>query len=71
MKTITLELPNELAKVFDALPKKRKANAALLAAALAKADSRPIADIFSGIDDRIKKSGVNQEEINRLLDELS
>jgi membrane-bound lytic murein transglycosylase B len=71
MKRVTLELPDKIASIFESLPSTRKANAALLAAAFAQSKQRTTDSLFTEIDERVADSGISEDEINRLLNELS
>lgn len=71
MKTVTLELPDIVASIFESLPSARKANAALLAAAFAQSKQRTTDNLFTEIDERVAASDISEDELNRLLDELS
>ncbi len=70
MKTITLNLPDKLASIFEAMPSVRRTKVALLAAILAQ--SKESTDrLFEKIDERVVKSGASDKEIDQLLDEIS
>jgi ABC-type uncharacterized transport system YnjBCD ATPase subunit len=71
MKRINLEVNDQLARVFEQLSDKQKANAALLAALIAQATPRTLADIFEQVDKKVALSGLTNEEIELLLDEIS
>ncbi|MFM9840460.1 MAG: hypothetical protein ACKVOQ_19490 [Cyclobacteriaceae bacterium] len=71
MKSVTLDLPDNIASIFDALPKERKLKAALLAAFFAQAKPKSVEEVLSSIDKRVASSGLSEKEINQLLDELS
>ena len=71
MKTITLDLPDKVASIFESLPNARKAGAALLAAIIAQSKSKNISRLFENIDERVIEDGISDKEINSLLDEIS
>jgi hypothetical protein len=71
MKTITLELPDEAAKNFEALPRDRRTKAALLVALLAQSKPKSLSEIFKSADKKVMESGLSESEIDSLLDELS
>ena len=71
MKTVTLDLPDNIASVFEALPRERKVNAALLTACLAQAKPKSLEELLAKIDKRVAASGLSEKEIDRLLDEPS
>ncbi len=71
MRTISLEIPDQVARIFEGLSDKRKASAALLAAFIAQATPKTIENIFEKADKKVLLSGMSTEEIDRLLDEIS
>ena len=71
MKSITIELPDEAASMFEALSSEQKTKAALLATLLAQAKPRSLAEIFESVDKRVAASGLSEKEIDEMLDELS
>ena len=71
MKTVTLDLPDNIASVFDALPRDRKVKAAFLTACLAQAKPKSLEEILASIDKRVVASGLSENEIDRMLDGLS
>ena len=71
MKTVTLELPEKIAAIFEALPKSRKSKIGWLAVTLATAQSKTWEDIFLKTDQAVAKSGLTTEEIDKLLEEIS
>ncbi len=71
MRTVILDLPDTVASAFEALPAARKANMTMLAVALAQAKPTAVDQLFAAVDERVAASDITQEEINRLLDELS
>ncbi len=71
MKTVTLDLPDSIASVFEALPRERKINAALLTACLAQAKPKSLEELLAKIDKRVAASGLSDKEIDEMLDELS
>ncbi len=71
MKTVTLDLPDNIAFIFEALPKEQKIKAALLTAVFAQVKPRSIEDVLASIDDKVAASNLPEIEIDRLLDELS
>ncbi len=71
MKSITLDLPDEIAGVFESLPSERKAIALLIAAALAKTNKTSPTIVFEEIDKRILELGLSNEDIDSLLEDLS
>lgn len=71
MKSITIDLPDEAARKFDALSEKQKTKAALLAALLAQAKPKTLDQIFEDVDKRVNDSGLSDAEIDKLLEELS
>ena len=71
MKTVTLELPDKVANIFEALPSTRKAGAALLTAAFARSEPKTTDRLFENIDERVAASGITEDEIDRLIEELS
>ena len=71
MKSVTLDLPDNIAFIFEALPKERKLKAALLAAFFAQAKPKSIEEVLISIDKRVAASGITEKEIDQLLDELS
>jgi uncharacterized membrane protein YfbV (UPF0208 family) len=71
MKRINLEVNDQLARVFERLSDKQKANAALLAALIAQATPKTLADIFEQADKKVALSGLTSGEIEQLLNDLS
>ena len=71
MKTVTLDLPDSIASVFESLPRERKINAALLTACLAQAKPKSLEELLARIDKRVAASGLSEKEIDEMLDELS
>ena len=71
MKPITLELPDKIAALFEALPNARKKKIALLAATLTASKPSTWEDLFLNVDKRVEASGLTSEEIDQMLDELS
>jgi preprotein translocase subunit SecD len=71
MKSVTLDLPDNIAFIFEALPKERKLKAALLAAFFAQAKPKSMEEVLTSIDKRVAASGIAEKEIDQLLDELS
>lgn len=71
MKTVTLDLPDTIASIFEALPRERKVKAALLTACLAQAKPKSVEEILAKIDKRVAASGLSESEIDEMLDELS
>ena len=70
MKFITIELPDEAAHMFEALPSERKTKAALLATLLSRVNPKPLTEIFESVDKKVAQSGLSEKEIERLLEEL-
>ncbi len=71
MKAITIELPDEAARMFEAMSRERKTKAALLATLLAQAKPKTLEQIFEDADKKVTTSSVSEEEIDRLLEDLS
>jgi membrane-bound lytic murein transglycosylase B len=71
MKIVTLNLPDNIASIFEALPTDRKLNAALLAAFFAQGKSKSMEAVIASIDKRVAESGLSEKEIDDLLDDLS
>jgi hypothetical protein len=71
MKTVTLELPDKIAVIFEKLPLSRKTNAALLTAAFASASPKTADRLFDAVDKRVATSGLSENEIDGLLEDLS
>lgn len=71
MKTVTLNLPDSVASIFEALPNERKLKAALLAAFFAQAQPKSLEELLAKIDKRVVASGLSEKEIDEMLDELS
>jgi hypothetical protein len=71
MKSVILDLPDNIAFIFEALPKERKLKAALLAAFFAQVKPKSVEEVLSGVDKQVAKSGLSEKEIDQLLDELS
>jgi hypothetical protein len=71
MRSVTLDLPDNIAFIFEALPKERKLKAALLAAFFAQVKPKSVEEVLSGIDKRVAKSGLSEKEIDQLLADIS
>ena len=71
MRNVTLLLPDQIAKAFEAIPQNRKESAALLTAAIAKKEIKSLDDIFSKIDSRVIQSQISTDELNQLIDSIS
>ncbi len=71
MKTVTLDLPDNIAFIFEALPNERKTKAALLAVFFAQVKPRSMEDVLASIDKKVVESNTSETELDRLLDELS
>jgi hypothetical protein len=71
MKTIQLEMPDQLANLFEGMTDKRKVGTAMLAAFIAQAAPQTLDSIFAKADKRVALSGLTEEEIDKLLNEIS
>ena len=71
MKTIRLEIPDQIARIFEGMADKRKASAALLAAFIVQATPQTLESIIEQSDRKVALSGLTPEEIEKLLNELS
>ncbi len=72
MKNITLSLPDEAADAFMMLSNKEKSKATLFLQAYTKQYSiRELENALKGIATEVRKNGMNDDEINNFLDELS
>ncbi len=71
MKTIRLEIPDQIARIFEGMADKRKASAALLAAFIAQSAPQTLENILEQSDKKVALSGMTPEEIENLLNELS
>jgi hypothetical protein len=71
MKTVTIELPESLAKLIINLGDKQKSNAAFLAALLAQSSPQSLTTIFKEVDRKVALSGLTEAELDQLLDDIS
>ncbi len=71
MKTIRLEIPDQIARIFEKISDKRKASAALLAAFIVQVTPQTLDSILEQSDKKVALSGMTSEEIAHLLDRLS
>lgn len=71
MKTVTLDLPDNIAFIFETLPNDRKIKAALLTAFSAQVKPRSVEEILESVDKKVASNNLSEKEIDRLLNELS
>jgi hypothetical protein len=71
MKSITIELSDEAASLFEKMSRETKSKVALLATLFAKSKPKPIKEILNAVDEHVATSGLTEEEIDQMLDELS
>jgi hypothetical protein len=71
MKTIILELPDDAAEIFESMSARRKSAIALLTASITKATLPNLDNLLESIDKKVVKSDLTEEEIDKLLEELS
>ena len=71
MKTIAVDLPDEVARLFEAMPREEKSKVTLLAALLFKSKPKSLEDIFKSVDQQVAASGLTEKEIEEMLNELS
>jgi hypothetical protein len=70
MRTITLEVPDQVASILDSMSNVEKFKTLIIAALLAgKVNS--IDEIFKRVDNRLNTHKLSEAEINILLDEIS
>ena len=70
MRTITLEVPDQVASILDSMSNIEKFKALIIAALMAgKVNS--VDEILKRVDSRVKSQKLTEEEINNLLDEIS
>ena len=71
MKSVNLEMPDQLAIVIDGLSKKGKTSVALLAALIAQTEPKQLETIFERADKKVALSGLTEIEIDHLREEIS
>ena len=71
MKTITLELPEEVANVIELYALQQKSILGLLTARFSKSKLESLDKLFEKIDKKVLESGISDEEINKVLEEIS
>jgi membrane-bound lytic murein transglycosylase B len=71
MKTVTLELPDEMAAAFERLSSNNKKRVALFSIVAAQNTSSSFEDLLKKIDKQVAESGMTEKEIEDLLNELS
>jgi hypothetical protein len=71
MKTVTLELPDEMAAAFESLSPANKKRAALFSIVAAQNTLPSLEALFAKIDIQVAGSGITEQEIETLLNELS
>ncbi|HCZ36530.1 MAG TPA: hypothetical protein DHV26_11465 [Cytophagales bacterium] len=70
MRTITLEVPDQVASILDSMSNVEKFKTLIIAALMAgKANS--VDEILKRIDSRTKTQKLTETEINNLLNEIS
>lgn len=70
MRTITLEVPDQVASILDSMSNIEKFKALIIAALMAgKVNS--VDEILKRIDSRVKSQKLTEAEINNLLNEIS
>lgn len=70
MRTITLEVPDQVASILDSMSNIEKFKALIIAALMAgKVNS--VDEILKRIDSRTKTQKLTEAEINNLLNEIS
>ncbi len=71
MKLVTLELPDQVATMLENMSDANIRNSLLLAAVLAGSKEVSLGEIQKSIDANVKRSGVSDTEVDRLLDSIS
>jgi hypothetical protein len=70
MRTITLEVPDQVASILDSMSNIEKFKALIIAALMAgKVNS--VDEILKRVDSRVKSQKLTEAEINNLLNEIS
>lgn len=71
MKTVTLELPDEMAAAFERLSATNKKRVALFSIVAAQNRLPNLEKLFKKIDKQVAESGITKKEVEALLNELS
>lgn len=70
MRTITLEVPDQVASILDSMSNIEKFKALIIAALMAgKVNS--VDEILKRVDNRVKSQKLTEAEIDNLLNEIS
>jgi hypothetical protein len=71
MRSITIELPDKIASLLESMPESNRNNALLLAALLGSAREITLDELCARIDERVRRLGLTDADIEALVNEIS
>ncbi|MFN5169451.1 MAG: hypothetical protein ACK5DD_07490 [Cyclobacteriaceae bacterium] len=71
MRTLTVEVPDQIASILESMSKSGKNQVIALAALMADSKSISLSDIFAKVDKRMNELGLTEKEIEAMINDVS